>query len=247
MVVATVLKYCIGISALALALAGSGGSDEPVERIDVYAAASLAEVFQELAPGTRFSFAGSDTLATQIREGAPADVYAAASSTYPQALHDEGLVAEPVTFASNRLVLIVPKANPAAIESPEDLLPGGTRLVLAAEGVPIGDYARAALASLDLSAALGNVVSNEDDVKGVATKVAIGEADAGIVYATDVAPLDDDVLVFELPDRAQPTIEYQVAVCSATDDAEDARAFVERLLSGEGRAALERAGFGLPR
>jgi molybdate transport system substrate-binding protein len=231
--------------AVFLGLAGCGGGSGD-DTIDVYAAASLAEVLPALETDARFSFAGSDELATQIREGAPADVYAAASSKYPQELYADELVEEPVTFASNRLVLITPRSNPAAVESAADLLADGTRLVLAAEGVPVGDYAREALAELGLSAALGNVVSNEDDVKGVAGKVALGEADAGIVYATDAAPLGDDVLVFELPDSAQPVIEYQVAVVADSDSADGARAFVERLLSDDGRAALERAGFVLP-
>jgi molybdate transport system substrate-binding protein len=236
-------KYCIGIAALLLGLAACGGNEGGSGQVDVYAAASLAEVFPEIDPDARYSFAGSDELATQIREGAPADVYAAASSKYPQELYAEELVAEPVTFASNRLVLIVPSTNPAAIESAEDLVSDGTRLVLAAEGVPVGDYARDALAALGLSAALENVVSNEDDVKGVSAKVAVGEADAGIVYATDAVPLGDAVRVIELPDRAQPTIEYQAAVVAGTDDEDAATAFVEQLLSEHGRAALRRAGF----
>lgn len=226
--------------------AGCGGSNAGSEPLDVYAAASLAEVFPEIEPDANFSFAGSDELATQIREGAPADVYAAASSKYPQELYDEGLVAEPVTFATNRLVLVVPKANPGAIESVEDLLRPGTRLVVAAEGVPVGDYTRTVLETLGLSAALENVVSNEDDVKGVAGKVALGEADAGFVYATDVTPVTDRVLAIELPNDAQPPIEYQVAVVVDSDDEDAAAEFVEKLLGAEGRAALERAGFGVP-
>ena len=226
--------------------AGCGGSNAGSEPLDVYAAASLAEVFPEIEPDANFSFAGSDELATQIREGAPADVYAAASSKYPQELYDEGLVAEPVTFATNRLVLVVPKANPGAIESVEDLLRPGTRLVVAAEGVPVGDYTRTVLETLGLSAALENVVSNEDDVKGVAGKVALGEADAGFVYATDVTPVTDRVLAIERPNDAQPPIEYQVAVVVDSDDEDAAAEFVEKLLGAEGRAALERAGFGVP-
>lgn len=226
--------------------AGCGGSNAGSEPLDVYAAASLAEVFPEIEPDANFSFAGSDELATQIREGASADVYAAASSKYPQELYDEGLVAEPVTFATNRLVLVVPKANPGAIESVEDLLRPGTRLVVAAEGVPVGDYTRTVLETLGLSAALENVVSNEDDVKGVAGKVALGEADAGFVYATDVTPVTDRVLAIELPNDAQPPIEYQVAVVVDSDDEDAAAEFVEKLLGAEGRAALERAGFGAP-
>ena len=225
---------------------GCGGSDSAGGPVDVYAAASLAEVFPQIEPDARFSFAGSDELATQIREGARADVYAAASSKYPQELFAEDLVEEPVTFASNRLVLIVPRANPSAIESVEDVVQPGTRLVVAAEGVPVGDYTRTVLETLGLSAALDNVVSNEDDVKGVAGKVALGEADAGFVYATDVTPVADRVLAVELPDDAQPPIEYRVAVVVGTDDEDAARGFVEALRSQGGRKALEQAGFVVP-
>ena len=151
-----------------------------------------------------------------------------------------------MTFASNRLVLVVPRGNPAAIESVEDVLRPGTRLVIAAEGVPAGDYTRTVLETLGLSAALENVVSNEDDVKGVAGKVALGEADAGFVYATDVAPVEGQVRVFELPEGSQPPIEYQVAVVASTDDKDAARAFIERLRSDEGRSTLEAAGFVVP-
>ena len=240
-------KYCIGIIAALLGLlAGCGGSGSASEPLDVYAAASLAAVFPEIDPDARFSFAGSDELATQVREGAPADVYAAASSKHPQELYEEGLVEEPVTFASNRLVLIVPRSNPAAIESIEDVAQPGTKLVVAAEGVPVGEYTRTMLEKLGLSPALANVVSNEDDVKGVVGKVALGEADAGFVYATDVTPVADRVRAFELPDAAQPPIEYQVAVVAGSDDAADARAFVDQLRSAEARRALERAGFVVP-
>ena len=239
-------KYCIGTLTVLLGLAGCGGSHGGAEPLDVYAAASLAEVFPELDPEANFSFAGSDELATQIREGAPADVYAAASSRYPQELYEEGLVEKPVTFATNRLVLVVPKANPGSIESVEDLLQPGTRLVVAAQGVPVGDYTRTALETLGLSKALDNVVSNEDDVKGVTAKVSLGEADAGFVYATDVAPVADRVRSFELPDDAQPPIEYQVAVVADSDAHGAAEELVEKLLGAEGREALERAGFVVP-
>ena len=227
-------------------LATSCGASDSGAPLDVYAAASLAEVFPQVDPNARFSFAGSDELAMQIREGAPADVYAAASSKYPQELYDEGLVEEPVTFASNRLVLIVPRTNPAGIRRVQDVLEPGTRLVVAAEGVPVGDYTRTVLETLGLSAALENVVSNEDDVKGVAGKVALGEADAGFVYATDVAPVRDRVRAFELPAGAQPPIEYQVAVVTASDDKRTARAFVAKLRAKAGHEALEQAGFALP-
>lgn len=231
---------------LLLGVAGCGGNDSGDGPLDVYAAASLAEVFREIDSDANFSFAGSDELATQIREGAPADVYAAASSRYTQELFEEGLVDKPATFATNRLVLVVPRANPGAIESIEDLLRPGTRLVVAAEGVPVGDYTRTALETLGLSKVLNNVVSNEDDVKGVTAKVSLGEADAGFIYATDVTPVADRVLAFELPDHSQPAIEYQVAVVADSDDKAAAEEFVEKLLGEEGRAALESAGFVVP-
>ena len=240
------------VLALLLALGACGGDDDDAQgdtgaaggsAITVYAAASLTEVFPAIDPAPQYNFAGSDELAAQIREGAPADVYAAASSKYPQELFDEGLVEEPVTFASNRLVLIVPKDNPADIENVEDVTKPGTKLVIAAEGVPVGDYTREVLADLDLTDALDNVVSNEDDVKGVVGKVSLGEADAGFVYATDAAVAADDVTVIELPEGSQPPIEYQIAVVTASENKEAAQAFVDEILSPDGQQALEDAGF----
>ena len=228
------------VLALLLALAACGGDDDETAAdtgstdtaaaaapLNVYAAASLTEVFPMIDPAPRYNFAGSDELATQIREGAPADVYAAASSKYPQELFGEGLVEEPVTFASNRLVLIVPKDNPAGIEKVSDVTKPGTKLVIAAEGVPVGDYTREVLDELGLNKALDNVVSNEEDVKGVVGKVTLGEADAGFVYATDAAVAADDVTVIELPEGSQPPIEYQIAVVSSSENKEAAQAFVD--------------------
>jgi len=212
----------------------------------VYAAASLTEVFPTIDSTARYNFAGSDELATQIREGAPADVYAAASSKYPQALYQEGLVEEPVTFASNVLVLIVPKDNPAGIGKIADVARPGTKLVVAAEGVPVGDYTREVLNELQLTDALDNVVSNEEDVKGVVAKVALGEAEAGFVYATDAATAGAKVSVIELPKGSQPPIEYQIAVVKRSASKQAAEAFVREVLAPEGQQALASAGFLLP-
>jgi len=214
--------------------------------VTVYAAASLTEVLPAIDANARYSFAGSDALAAQIREGAPADVYAAASSKYPQELYEDGLVEEPVTFASNRLVLIVPADNPAAIETVGDVTAPGTKLVLAAEGVPVGDYTRTVLGELGVEDALANVVSYEDDVKGVVAKVSIGEADAGFVYATDAAAAGSAVRVVELPESSQPPIEYQIAVVARSEHADAAEAFVQKVLSEQGREALRAAAFVLP-
>ena len=140
-------------------------------------------------PAPRYGFAGSDQLAFQIQQGAPADVFAAASPKYPEALYRQGLVEKPIPFATNTLVLIVPKANPAGIHSVNDLTKPGVKIVIGDPSVPVGSYTRTVLNNLGISAAvLKNVVSQETDVKGVVTKVALGEADAGFVYVTDVVP-----------------------------------------------------------
>jgi molybdate transport system substrate-binding protein len=230
------MTRAVALALLALASCGGGA-----ERVTVYAAASLTEVFQQLAPDARFNFAGSDELATQIREGARPDVYAAASPRYPRELHAEGLVGAPRVFATNRLVLIVPAKNPAGIERLADAARPGMKVVLGAEGVPIGDYAREALAEAGQEAVLENVVSLEQDVKGVVGKVALGEADAGIVYATDAVAADGDVRAIEFATTI--AIEYPVAVVRRGEQSE---AFVDLLFSGRGRELLREAGFGPP-
>lgn len=226
-------------------LAACGGGDDS-DDLTVFAAASLAEVFPEIDPEALYNFAGSDELAAQIREGAPADVYASANARFPDELFDEGLVEEPQVFATNRLVLIVPEANPAGIETVEDAAEPGLKLVVAAEGVPVGDYTREVLGTLGLEAALDNVVSNEDDVKGVVAKVSLGEGDAGFVYSTDAAVAAEDVQVIELPEGSQPPIEYKLAVVSDSDDQDGAQAFVDLVLSEQGQEQLVAAGFGSP-
>jgi molybdate transport system substrate-binding protein len=200
-------------------------------------------VFQELDPEARFNFSGSDELAAQLREGADADVYAAASPTYPQQLFAEGLVERPRVFATNRLVLIVPAANEAGIESLGDLDRAGVKLVVGAEGVPIGDYTREVLDRAGASGVLDRVVSEEQDVKGVVGKVALGEADAGLVYATDARAAGSDVRAIELPTTAAVDIRYLIAIVRG-GDRDVGEAFVDLVLSKRGRAALAAAGFG---
>jgi molybdate transport system substrate-binding protein len=215
-------------------------------RITVYSASSLTEVFPKIDARARYSFAGSDDLALQIRQGAPADVFASASPKYTQDLYRRGQVERPRTFARNRLILIVPQANPAHIGTVFDLRRRGIRLVLAASSAPIGKYARQVLARLGLNAALRNVVSNERDVKGVVGKVVLGEADAGLVYVTDVKPVTGKVRAIAIPARGQPTVRYEIAVVRASRHAVAARAFVRRVLGEVGRGQLAAAGFLLP-
>ena len=231
---------------VAASCGGGEGAGRDLEDVTVFGAASLTEVFQELAPNVTFNLAGSDELATQIREGAPADVYAAASPRYPEELFEEGLIEEPQIFATNRLVLIVPADNPAGIESVEDLMAEGVKLVVGAEGVPIGDYTRTVLENMEMTDVLANVVSNEEDVKGVVGKVTSGAADAGFVYVTDAAAAGDDVQAIELPDEAQAVVEYPIAVVADAENADAAREFVELVLGEDGQRALADAGFGPP-
>ena len=231
-----------GLVAAALAVPAQAGT----ARITVYAASSLAEAFPRIDVRARYSFAGSDDLSTQIGEGAPADVFAAASPKYPEDLYRRGLVEKPRTFALNRLVLIVPSSDPAHIRSVVDLQRPGVRLVLGAASVPIGKYARQVLARLGLNAALRNVVSEERDVKGVVAKVVLGEADAGLVYVTDVKPVARQVRVIPVPARGQPTVRYEIAVVRSSRHKAAARTFVARVLGEVGRGQLRAAGFLVP-
>ena len=215
-------------------------------KLTIFAAASLTSVFPRIDAAPRYSFAGSDQLAFQIQQGAPADVFAAASPKYPDQLYASGLVYKPRVFATNELVLIVPRANNAGIHSVYDLQRDGLRLVIGAKGVPVGDYTRKALAALGLTSVLKNVVSEETDVKGVVAKVALGEADAGFAYRTDALSDPQELYSIGLPAAAQPTIQYELAIVKRTKQLKAARAFVARVFSARGRLALRRAGFGLP-
>lgn len=227
----------LAVLAAVVALAGCGGD----EALVVFAASSLSGVADEIDPAAEVVFGGSNDLAAQIRDGANVDVFLSASKTPLEDLRAEGTVELPIEFASNRLVVVVPADNPSGATALVDLTRAGMKLVLGAEGAPIGDYAREALAAAGLEEALAQVVSLEDDVKGVLGKVALGEADAGIVYATDVRAAGDDVRSFPVPDRYQPDIQYFGAVVAPAR--EQAREYLELLLGDKGRAALSRAGF----
>ena len=212
----------------------------------IFAAASLTGAFPLIDRAPRYQFAGSDQLAFQITQGAPADVFAAASPKYPEQLWSQGLCSKPMVFATNTVVLIVPRANPARINSVSDLERDGIKLVIGAKGVPIGDYTRKLLANLGLQSVLKNVVSEEDDVKFVVTKVALGEADAGFVYLTDVKPVGNKVFRIEIPSSAQPTVQYELCIPTTTKHPKLAATFVREVLSRRGRTTLRTAGFGLP-
>ena len=211
--------------------------------LTIYAAASLTDVFRAFDPAPRYSFAGSNTLETQIRNGAPADLFASAAPLNTQRLYKQGLVQRPVTFTSNRLALIVPSSNPAGITSVYDLKRKPVKLVVAGAAVPVGAYTRTVLRKMGLSSVLSKVVSQETDVRAVTSKVALGQADAGFVYVTDARAVADRVKVVRIPAWAQPRVRYEIAVVSSSTRKAAAQAWVKTLLSARGQAALKEYGF----
>lgn len=244
--------------------AGAGCAPRPdaqARTLTVFAAASLTDALGEIGanfeaanPGTTvtLNMAGSSQLAAQIVEGAPADVFASANAAQMQAAIESGRIAAdaPRTFVSNRLSVIVPADNPAGITALEDLGGAPLLLVLAVPGVPVRQYTDEIVAQLgsDFAAAFyANVVSEEDNVRQVVAKVALGEADAGIVYTSDVTPdVADSVLQIAIPDAQNVIATYPVAVLNDTPAPALAQAFVDYLLSADGQAILQRWGFGAP-
>ena len=183
-------------------------------------------------PGARFSFGGSDTLQLQVERGAPADAFASAAPTQAEALFAEGRCERPVGFATNRLVLIVPREGRGAVTSLEDLCRGGHRLAVGAPGVPVGDYTRHCWPPSAARRAGDNAVSQEKDVAGIVAKVALGSADAGFVYRTDGIASRGRTRTIALPAGAQPPVRY-LACAVRRDGARTAaaQAFLDRLRS----------------
>ena len=234
------------VAALAIAVAGCGGSSSST--LTVSAAASLKKAFSQYRPDERYSFAGSDELAAQIRAGARPDVYAAANTKLPQQLFAAGVVEKPVVFARNRLVLAVP-AGPKKVSGLADLERKGVTVAIGSPSVPIGSYTRQVLARLGPAKSkpiLANVRSNEPDVSGIVGKLTQGAVDAGFVYVTDVKATGGKLRAIELPASLQPQVAYAAAVVKGTHHPKSARQFVTGLLSGSGAAALRAAGFAPP-
>jgi molybdate transport system substrate-binding protein len=241
------------LAAVALALAGcggdepSGGSSAAPGELKVFAAASLTAAFTELGErftaasgGTEvtFNFAGSQALATQVQQGAPADVFASADTTSMDKVRD--LVGTQQPFASNLLAIVVEKGNPRGVRTLGDLASSDLKVVLAAEEVPAGRYAKQVL---DRAGVRVQPVSQEDNVKAVVTKVSLGEADAGIVYVTDVTAGGDKVEEVDIPEDQNVVATYPVATVKASRARDPAQAFVDLVLSGEGQRVLKEHGF----
>lgn len=263
--------FIAGLALLALLSACAGPAVAPTAApagdsqvtLTVLAAASLTESFQEMAPifeaahpgvTIAFNFAGSQQLAQQLGDGAPADVFASANRKQMNVSIDAGRVQKdtPRTFAGNYLVVIVPGDNPAGIATLADLARPGIKLVLAAGEVPVGQYSLEFLDKASADSTLGsdyanqvlaNVVSYEENVKAVLTKVSLGEADAGIVYTSDAAGASGKIITIAIPLQLNVVADYPIAVIADSASLELAQAFVDFVLSDEGQQILQKHGF----
>ena len=231
----------LGASVVAASVALAGTQAKP--RLTIFAAASLTNVFPRIDGRESYSFGGSNSLAAQIQQGLPVDVFASADTRLPARLHAQGLVTRPVRFTSNKLAIVVAKGDPLKIRRPRDLERSGLRVVLAAAGVPVGDYTRRVLANLGLSDLVGKAVAQETDVREVLTQVALGEADAGFVYLTDAKAFAGKVGVIGIPKKAQPTVSYGAAAVESSTHLKEAKAWVQQLLRRPAQAKLRAAGF----
>jgi len=251
-----VASLIAGVSCSSTATSGSGGSPSTAAstHLTVLAASSLTQAFGQIAKDfdeahpsatITFSFGPSDGLATQIQNGVPADVYASASETWMDAVQKDPGVSGRTDFARNRLVIITPKDDPAGIGSIQDLGKPDVKLVLAAKDVPAGTYAREALANAGIGTqAEANVVSNEEDDQAVVQKVLLGEADAGIVYVTDLTPdVESQVRAVEIPKSVNVIATYPIAVVSGSEQPALAQDFADYVTGEAGQQTLHRFGF----
>lgn len=251
---ALLLAACGGEqSAAPSEVASPTGSEALSGELTVFAAASLTDAFE--AVGERFqqahpdvdvafNFASSSTLATQITERAPADVYASANQTQMDVVADADLVAgERTDFAGNSLQIAVEAGNPKEIEGLEDLARADVTLVLAAEEVPAGEYAREALDAQGIEV---DPSSLETDVRAVLSRVALGEADAGVVYTSDVASAGDDVEGVDIPPDQNVPASYPIATLTDARNPDAARAFVDYVTASDGQEVLREFGFSSP-
>jgi molybdate transport system substrate-binding protein len=238
---------------LGLALVGCGGSGGGEPTLTVLAASSLSEALGRYGDSfegarVRTSFAGSDQLAAQIRQGARGDVFASADTEHPAELHREGLVGEPIVFARNRLVVVAPRGG--SVRSLADLARPGTKVVIGEESVPVGAYAREVLGRLpapERRAILANVRSEEPEASSVLAKVVGGAADAGFVYSTDAEAVAGEVREVAVAPRLQPDVAYAAAVTREGGEPGLARRYLRGLLHGPGASDLREAGFLPPR
>jgi len=241
----------LAVAAAYLSATEGCGSDNSSNQVVISAASSLEPAFDDYVDAAgidaKMSFAGSDLLAAQIRQGVKPDVYAAAGTTLADQLYEEGLAGEPTVFATNQLVLAVPEDSP--IDSLDELTRSGITIVVGDPTVPVGAYTREVLGKLPAdqrNAIYDNVRSQEPDASSIAGKLTEGAVDAGFVYVTDVTASGGELKAIQLPAKLRPDIAYGAAVVAGAKNPDGARKFIHGLLSGEGGTALRKAGFGPP-
>jgi molybdate transport system substrate-binding protein len=252
-------------AAMTVALAGCGSSSSSSSTtssssaasggtLNVFAAASLVNAFGKLKamfqtahPGwtVNLNLAGSDQLAAQIEQGAPCDVFAAASPRFPEQLQSEGKLGATSNFATNTLVLVTPKSNPAHVNSVADLKKGA-KLVVADPAVPLGTYTETVLGNLGINDSQLHIVSKEQDAEAVLSKITLGEADAGFVYVTDALSQTGKLKEIQLPASAQATAIYPIGIIKGTKNAKVAQQWIDLVTGSQGQAVLESYGFGAP-
>jgi molybdate transport system substrate-binding protein len=230
----------------------SGGSSAPSGgNLVVFAASSLINAFPKIAttyhqqhPGWKveFEFLGSDQLAAQIEQGDSADVFAAASTTYPEQLQSQNLLGKTTNFATNTLVLATPADNPAGITSVHDI--GNAKLVVGDPSVPIGAYTLTVLDNLGIKPSSLNIVSQEAKVTDIVTKLELGEADAGFIYTSDAKTAGDKLKSIQLPASAQATATYPIGIVTGSKNAKAAQQWIDLVMSPQGQQVLVGDGFG---
>jgi molybdate transport system substrate-binding protein len=255
-------KTVVVVTATMLVAASCGGSGSGSGRssvgasggtLNVFAAASLTNAFGDLEktfeqqhPGWKvtLNLAGSDQLAAQIEQKAPADVFAAASTKYPEQLQGEKLLGKTTNFATNTLVLVTPKSNPAGVRTAQDLEKGDAKVVVADPAVPLGSYTVQVLGNLGVDESKLNIVSKEQDAESVLAKLTSGEADAGFVYVTDALSQKAKLHEIQFPESADATATYPIGIVSYSKNTKAAQQWIDLVTSPHGQAVLEQFGFG---
>jgi molybdate transport system substrate-binding protein len=260
-VAAVALAACGGDGGGGSSSSGSTGSSGSPSKLTIFAAASLTDPFTTIGkqyeaanPGVKvtFNFAGSNTLVTQIGQGAPADAFASADTQNMDKLTSQSLVDSPTTFTKNTVTVIIPAANPGKIENLEDLANDGVKIAAGAEDVPIGTYTQEILANMATSsgygssyqaAVKGNIVSQETSVSGIVQKVELGEVDAGYVYVSDALAAGDKVKSIAIPETYNVVADYPIAVVKESKNQAGANSFIKYVLSADGQKTLSKYGF----
>ena len=234
----------VALCAFAAAGGAAAKSSHSLAGITVFAGSSMTSVLPEIDSSNTYSFGSTGTLATQITNGAPADVLMGANTTTAASLYASGIVEKPVNFTRNTLAVVVPKANPAGIKSIYDLTKPGLKIDEAASSVPVGSYTVQVLNQMGLNAAVqANVVSQETSDANVVSKVALGQVDAGFVYLSDYVIDPTHLTLIKVPAWAQPKITYSMAIVTKSPNQTAAQAWIDKVLSPAGQAIFVKDGF----